>query len=902
VQELERLREANALKSQGAFWRDQFADGIPVVDLLPDHRRPRVCQYRGQRRTMRLEPELAEQLRAFSRQQGCTLFMTLFSVYSLLLHRLTGQDDLVVGVPVAGRSLEKSADLIGYCTHLLPIRSRLGGSPRFLDYLAATKERLLAAYEHQDYPFAWLLEELNPPKDEGRPPFVTVTFNLDRPAAPPALPGLTAEAYAAPISWAPFEVSLNVTDTDAGLLVECDYQTDLFDETTVRRWMDAFRILLGQVFASPQRQVGQLAIMTDAERQLVVADWNRTHADYPQETIARVFEARVAATPDAPAVMFDTRELTYRELNARANQVAHYLRERGAGPDTRIGIGVERSVEMVVGLLGILKAGGAYVPLDPSYPLERLQGMLADTKVTVVLTQQGVRHAIPRDSCDVVCLDTEWPAIAAYGVENLESAATPDHLAYVMFTSGSTGRPKGVEVRHRSVVRLVCNTNYARFDANEVFLQGAPLSFDASTLEIWGPLLNGGRLAVMPPDWGWFDRFEHYVTQHRVTTVWLTAGLFHQIVDQQVTALSSMRQVLAGGDVLSVPHVLKVLEQEPRGVLINGYGPTENTTFTCCCPMTAATDVTTSVPIGRPIANTTVYILDRWLQPVPVGVRGELYTGGDGLARGYANRPETTAEAFLPNPFGGEPGSRMYRTGDLARYLPDGRIEFLGRVDEQVKIRGFRIELGEIESVLSQYPGVLACAAVTRPAAPNEPSLDAYLVPEQGRTLDLQEVRVFLRRTLPEFMVPGTLTVMDALPLTPNGKIDRRALPAPEHAVSGTPYEPPRTPLEAVLADIWREVLGVERVGAHDDFFDLGGHSLLATKVAARIRTTFRLELPLHQVFDRRTIAGLAEAMIQAEPTPGHVESVARLHQRLARMSPEEMQTLLSQRRGGLAT
>ncbi|MEW5983050.1 MAG: amino acid adenylation domain-containing protein [Acidobacteriota bacterium] len=895
VSELERLRETNAMDADAAFWQQEYADLIPVLDLPPDHPRPSVQRYQGQRHTLHIETELAEQVRTFSRQQGCTLFMTLFSAYTLLLHRLTGQDDLVVGVPVAGRATEESAGLVAYCTHLLPVRNRLTGSPSVLEYLAAVRDRLLAAYEHEGYPYAALLDALHPPRDDSRSPLVTVTFNLDRPAATPQLSGLATEWQALPIAFAPFEVSLNVTDTGSALVLECDYQTDLFDDTTILRWLDAYRLLLTHLVTAPREQVHRLPIMTDAERQRIVVDWNRTHADYPRQSIAGVFEDQVAAAPAAPAVIFETRRWTYGELNARANQFAHYLRERGVGEETLVGICVDRSVDLVVGLLGILKAGGAYVPLDPTYPVERLRGMIADTGLRVVLTQQSLRHALPLESGEVICVDADWPHIAASSAENAQSAAGPEHLAYVMFTSGSTGRPKGVEIRQKSVVRLVRNTNYASFDATDVILQFAPVSFDASTLEIWGALLNGGCVALMPPGLASLAEFETYLTRYGVTTLWLTAGLFHQIVDEQPTALSSLRQLLAGGDVLSVPHVLRCLGQERRGAVINGYGPTENTTFTCCWPMTAARDVGSTVPIGRPIANTQVYILDRRLQPVPAGVRGELYAGGDGLARGYTNRPELTAEVFLPNPFSDVPGARMYRTGDLARYLSDGRMEFLGRLDQQVKIRGFRVELEEIESTLREYPGVQTCVVVTHSAPTTDATLDAYLVPAQERTLDLQDLRAFLARALPDYMLPSTFTLLEALPLTANGKVDRRALPPPEQAVSGTPYQAPRTPVEAVLVDIWREVLGAEQVGVHDDFFEAGGHSLSATKVAARVRTIFRMELPLQQFFGTRTVAGLVEALIQAEPTPGHVERVARLHQQLAQMSPEELQSLLRQ-------
>jgi amino acid adenylation domain-containing protein len=524
---------------------------------------------------------------------------------------------------------------------------------------------------------------------------------------------------------------------------------------------------------------------------------------------------------------------------------------------------------MVVGVLGILKAGGAYVPLDPAYPRERLAYMLDDTKAPVILTQEKLRANLPRSQADIVCLDRDWPTIAKESVENLAGTTNGDSLAYVIYTSGSTGRPKGACVPHRGIVRLVKNTNYVHLDANQVFLQFAPISFDASTFELWGCLLNGARLVIFPPARPSLQQLGEAIEKHRVTILWLTAALFHHMVENCCDKLKGVRQLLAGGDVLPIGAVRKVLTELKGTRLINGYGPTENTTFTCCHAIAEAPEAATSVPIGRPIANTTAYILDRHLQPAPIGVPGELWTGGDGLATCYLHHPELTAERFRPDPFSGEPGARMYRTGDLVRWLPDGTIEFFGRIDQQVKIRGFRIELGEIETVLAQHPAVRDVAVIAREDTPGDKRLVAYVVlkPEANGTID--HPRQFVKQRLPEYMVPSAVVVMDALPLSPAGKVDRRNLPRPERldTETGAGFVAARTLTEEVAVGIWEDVLKADCVGVHDNFFELGGDSLLATVTAVRLGRALNVEVPASLVFDKPTLAELCAAVDQLRMT-----------------------------------
>jgi amino acid adenylation domain-containing protein/thioester reductase-like protein len=582
-----------------------------------------------------------------------------------------------------------------------------------------------------------------------------------------------------------------------------------------------------------------------------------------------LFEAQAAQTPDAIALTFAGQQMSYCELNRRANQLAHYLQRQGVGPDVLVGLCMHRSMELIVGLLAILKAGGAYVALDPTYPAERLAFMLADTQVPVVLAQQHLVASLPSSQSQVLCLDTASDWLDQEPTSNPTNQATPTSLAYVSYTSGSTGTPKGVCVPHQGVVRLVRNTNYAELTASDVFLQLAPIPFDASTLEVWGSLLNGARLVIMSPQPPSLAELGQVLRQEEVSILWLTAGLFHLMIDEQLESLCQVRQVLAGGDVLSVPHVRQLLEAGYHGTLINGYGPTENTTFSCCYPMTHADQVGTTVPIGRPIANTQAYLLDRHLQPVPIGVVGELYFGGDGLAHGYLNRPELTAEKFIPNPFVANPGVRMYRTGDLARYRIDGTIEFLGRIDHQIKIRGFRIELGEIEAVLGQHPGVRDVTVVAKETDKHnayDKRLIAYVVQDIDDVTDsstfIAELRAFLQVKLPTYMVPSAFVLIDALPLTLNGKVDRHALPAPEaeNTASAT-VAGPRTPEETLLVKIWAETLGHSSVGIYDDFFALGGHSLLAARLIARVNATLDREIPLRRLFEAPTVAAFAQAI-----------------------------------------
>ncbi|BAY30102.1 amino acid adenylation domain-containing protein [Nostoc carneum NIES-2107] len=847
------------------YWLEQFADSVPVLDFPCDRPRPHIRTFNAAREDWQLNPQLVADLKQLGSKFGCSFMTTILAGFEAWLHRITGQNDLVVGIPAAGQAALGQYNLVGHCVNLLPLRSQINGAQSFSEYLQSRRSTVLDAYDHQQFTFGSLVKKLSIPRDSSRIPLVPITFNIDQGLDSDKLPfaELEVEFFSNPRSFENFELFINATELRGQLTLECQYNTNLFDADTIRRRMAEFETLLQGIVANPNQTIAKLPILPAVEQQLLAA-WNQTQTNYPQDkSIHQLFEEQVARTPDAVALVFQGQQLTYQELNTRANQLAQYLQTLGVGADVLVGICVERSLEMIVGLLGILKAGGAYVPLDPGYPQERLAFMVADTQIKLLVTQKRLVEKLPPHSANVICLDADWHTISQQATENLITNVKPNNLAYVMYTSGSTGTPKGVSVIHQGVVRLVKETNYVSLTEKEVFLQISPVSFDASTFEIWGCLLNGGKLVIFPPHTPSLDELGGIIQQYQVTTLWLTAGLFHLIVDEKIEVLKPLRQLLAGGDVLSVPHVQKFLNTVENCKLINGYGPTESTTFTSCYEITAPLKPGVSIPIGRPIANTQVYILDSHLQQVPIGITGELYIGGDGLAREYFNRPDLTTERFIANPLSADSQSRLYKSGDLARYLPNGEIEYLGRIDNQVKVSGFRIELGEIEIALLQSPLVKEAVVIVREDSPGEKLLVGYFVAETNEDSSqiISELRRFLKQQLPEYMVPKIFVALEALPLNANGKVDRRALPKPD-AYSPeleANYVAPRTPIEQQIADIWTQVLNVKQVGIYDNFFELGGYSLLGIQVISRLRQALQVEILMSNLFELPTVADLAE-------------------------------------------
>jgi aspartate racemase len=858
--------QGDVYQSQLSYWKEQFKTQPPVLELPTDHPRPSIQAhraFRGTKRRLTLSRELTRQLRELCQKEEATLFMVLLAAYQILLHRYTGEEDIVVGSPIAGRCLEETENLIGLFVNALALRSDLSGNPTFRQLLARVKEVALGGYAHQDMPFELLVKELQPDRSLSHNPLFQVMFVLQsEPVTTSELPGLTVSHVQVENIVANFDLTLDAVERDGQLECQFESNADLFDEDRITRLLGHFENLLRGIAADPQARISDLPLLTEAERHQALIEWNDTDSDYPADRcVQELFEQQVESFPDAFALLFAAESLTYQQLNTRANQLAHYLKGKGVVAETRVGICIERSPEMIIALLAILKAGGVYVPLDPAYPQARLRFMLEDAEVPLLLTRKVLRETLDCQSVQVICLEDLEDDINRENPSNPESSSTADSLAYVMYTSGSTGKPKGVAVTHRNIVRLVKNTNYADFSRDEVFLQFSPISFDASTFEIWGSLLNGAQLALMPPGAASLDELATCLKRYKVTTLWLTAGLFHLMVDTHLDDLKGLKQLLAGGDVLSASHVKKASQALEGCRLINGYGPTENTTFTCCFPVEDPSAINGSVPIGRAISNTYVYVLDPYLNPAPVGIPGQLYIGGDGLARGYLNRPELTAERFISDPFGKKPGAQLYKTGDLVRYRRNGEIEFLGRLDGQVKVRGYRIELGEVETVLAEHETVRDAVVVARKDQ-GDKHLAAYIVPREGTTPTAGELRAFLSERLPAHMVPSIFVVLEELPLSTNGKVDRNALPAANgHKPASKPAAARQDGLEHKLLKIWERVLAVAPIGIDDNFFDIGGHSLLAVRLFAQIEKSFGKNLPLATLFQASTIRLLAQVL-----------------------------------------
>ena len=845
------------LEQQLLYWKKQLSGSLPVLELPSDRPRPARQTFRGASQSLVLPKRLTDELKTLSQRERVTLFMTLLAAFQTLLSRYTGQEDILVGSPIANRKGIETEALIGFFLNTLVLRTDLSGDPTFRELLGQVREIALEAYAHQDLPFEKLVEELHPERSLSHTPLFQVLFVLrNTPQPAMKLQGLTLSPLESDIGASKFDLNLFIVEEAEGLKASLEFNTDLFDASTIKRMLGHFQVRLEGIVANPEQRLSALPLLTEPERHQLLVEWNDTSTDYPrQQCIHGLFETQVELTPDAVAVIFEDEQLTYGELNRRANQVAHYLRERGVGPEVRVGIIMERSVEMLVGLLGILKVGAAYVPLDPMYPQERLAFMLEDAEVPVLLTQQHLLESLPVHGAEVVCLDTDWKAIARESEENLVGGATADNLAYVIYTSGSTGKPKGVQISHRALVNFLTSMRLQPgLASHDTLLAVTTLSFDIAGLELYLPLCVGARLVVASREVA-SDGVRLSERLSDATVMQATPATWRLLLEAGWQG-SERLKILCGGEALSRELANQLLERS--AVLWNLYGPTETTIWSAAHKVEFNSG---PVPIGRPIANTQFYLLDRHLQPVPIGVPGELYIGGAGLAQGYLHRPELTAERFIVNPFSAEAGARLYKTGDLARYLPSGEIEYLGRLDHQVKIRGFRIELGEVEAVLAGHKSVAENVVVTREDVPGEKRLVAYVISKQDEAPSVSELRSYLKERLPEYMVPSAFVQLEALPLTPNGKVDRRALPVPdqERPQLEKAFVAPRTATEEVVAGVWADVLRLEQVGVYDNFFDLGGHSLLATQVISRVRVALQVELSLHSLFEEPTVAGLAK-------------------------------------------
>ncbi|HZW59305.1 MAG TPA: amino acid adenylation domain-containing protein, partial [Woeseiaceae bacterium] len=853
-------------------WRDRLRKPLPTLDLPTDRPRPPVRTSNGATESLTVDPDVANRLAELARAEKTTLFVVLLTTFYALLHRYSNQDDIIVGSPSFGRNRAEYSDVVGPFVNTLSLRADLSGNPSFRALLGQVRQTVLDSINHHDYPIALLVERISPVRDPSRTPLFQTLFNLQKfdrfkgvigsiltgkhdPAA--RFGGMKVEPLYIPQQEGQFDLNMEVNELGDELICVLKYNTDLFDAETVRRMLRHYETLLGSVVADAGTRIGELALLSGSEREQFAA-WNATTSAYPaQATLPALVTAQAARTPAAVAVRYADETLSYAELEARSNRLARHLQALGVDRGTLVGVALERSPQLLAGLLGILKAGAAYLPLDPSFPQERLAFMLSDAQVPVLLTEQGLRESLPAHAAEVVSLDGDRERIAAQSAAAVETPATAEDLAYVIYTSGSTGRPKGVQIPHRAVVNfLTAMQHEPGLGSEDVLLSVTTLSFDISVLELFLPLVAGAQLVLVSREQAADGEALRRQLEATATTVMQATPTTWRLLIEAGWQGHAGFKALCGGEAWS--RDLAEALAARCGSVWNMYGPTETTIWSAVGEVSADTG---PVLIGAPIANTQLHVLDGGLQPVPIGVPGELCIGGAGLAHGYLNRAELSAERFVADPFAESPAARLYRTGDLVRRRADGRLEFLGRLDHQVKIRGFRVELGEIEAVLATHPKVAAAVALVREDVPGDQRLVAYLLPDAGQAPSTSELRAFARTRLPDYMVPTAYVELESFPLTPNNKVDRKALPAPQGGRPGrdTHRVAPRNALEETLAGIWEQVLSLEGLGVFDNFFEVGGHSLLATQVVARVRQALQLEMPLPELFAYPTIAALAE-------------------------------------------
>ena len=836
------------------YWVERLTPLPLTLEMPADKPRPVKPSHRGARIAFELEPEIVQGMRALAARAQSTPFMAYLAAYAVLLHRWSGQDTFAVGVPVSGRENSATQGLIGCFLNLLPVPIDFSSDPAFAAFVAQLRPKILADFEHSDVPFETIVSRVCPERDHRLSPLFQATFSFERDPAE-TLPSSTSGAMRfeeVPTGGARYDLSLELTYGQEAVKGWFDFSSDRFDRDAIERLARCFTALLRQIVRTPEQTVSRLELLAPADRHRLLVDWNRTETPYEADAcVHTLFFAQADRTPEAIALVQGDTQVSYRDLQRRVARIATDLAQAGVNAGDIVTLAIDRSVDAVAGMLGILAAGAAYLPIDFAQPAERLAGMIHEAGARVALVDAAGRELL-RCIEDIACLAINDAATGDL-VAMPTRLVSAESRAYVMYTSGSTGRPKGVAVSHRNIVRLVRHTSYAEFGSAHTGLLLAPLAFDASTFEIWGPLLNGGRLAIAPRGLLGFDQIGDLIDEHRVTTLWLTAGLFQGMVEENLAGLSNLRQLLVGGDVLPRVQVEKFLRAHPQCRLINGYGPTEATTFSCCHTIELTDLQRTSIPIGRPIANTTAYVVDRHLQPVPIGVYGELYIGGDGVGSGYINRPELTAQRFVPNPFA---SGLLYRTGDRVRFLADGILEFQGRLDQQVKLRGFRIELGDIEAAIATHPHVKETAVAVW-ATGGTKALAAYIV-AAGPALSAGEWRAYLQTKLPDYMVPASFVYLPALPLSPNGKIDRRQLPPPQtSADDGAIADVPATEMQAKLVDIWQELLEKRPIRVSDNFFEIGGDSIRVVQLVSRA-ARLGIHFNAQDVFSHQTILALS--------------------------------------------
>ncbi|CAI6267875.1 non-ribosomal plipastatin synthetase PpsC [Bacillus subtilis] len=867
----EGFKTGDAYKTQGAYWLKQLEGELPVLDLPADHARPPMRSFAGDKVSFTLDQEVTSGLYKLARENGSTLYMVLLAAYTAFLSRLSGQEDIIVGSPIAGRPHKDLEPILGMFVNTLALRTRPEGGKPFVQYLQEVRETAMEAFEHQDYPFEELVDKLELTRDMSRNPLFDVMFvlqNMDQESL--ELDELCLKPAANNgHQTSKFDLTLYAQEQPRGLLTfQMEFSTDLYKKKTIEKWLQYFNNMLLSIIKDNKAALGTINILNEDEAHYLIHELNRTKIDYPRnETISRLFEMQAEQTPNAVAIVSDTQVFTYEDLNSWANQIASVLQIKGVGPDSVVALLTGRTPELIAGMLGILKAGGAYLPIDSNLPVERIAYMLSDSRAALLLQSEKTEKRLLGIECEQIIIED----IQKQGeAKNVESSAGPHSLAYIIYTSGSTGKPKGVMIEQRSVIRLVKNSNYITFTPEDRLLMTSSIGFDVGSFEIFGPLLNGAALHLSDQQ-TFLDshQLKRYIEHQGITTIWLTSSLFNHLTEQNEQTFSQLKHLIIGGEALSPSHVNRIRNVCPEVSIWNGYGPTENTTFSTCLHIQKTYEL--SIPIGRPVGNSTAFILNQWGVLQPVGAVGELCVGGDGVARGYLGRPDLTKEKFVPHPFA--PGDRLYRTGDLARWLSDGTIEYVGRIDDQVKVRGYRVELGEIETALRQIDGVKEAAVLARTAQTGSKELFGYISVKAGT--NAEQVRSLLARSLPNYMIPAYIIEMETLPLTSNGKLNRKALPEPDVASKQT-YIPPRNELEEQLALIWQEVLGIQRIGIEDSFFELGGDSIKALQVSARLGR-YGLSLQVSDLFRHPKIKDLSpfirksERIIEQGPIQGDV-------------------------------
>lgn len=881
--------QGEVLEKQLGYWKQQFAGSLPVLQLPFDRPRPPVQTYSGATKVFFLAEQSHQQIRTLVRREEVTMFMLLMAAFQTLLYRYSGQPDIAVGTFIANRKFAETEALIGLFANTLVMRTDLSGNPTFQELLGRVRQVALEALAHQDVPFEKLVEELQPKRDLSYSPLFQVAFMLQNAAKPElSVSGLTIEPLLSDSGTAKFDLTMTMAEEVEGRLTGAiEYNTDLFNDSTIARMLGHFQTLLEAAVADPQQRIADLPLLTKAEQDEMTTIWSGAQADYASERcVHQIFEAQAVKTPDAVAIEFAGQQLSYAELNRRANRLARHLRSLGVGGEQKVALLIERSAEMIVGMLAILKAGGVYVPLDPAYPHARIAYILENSRAQILLTQTTLAAPSSYDRAQTVCIDADWPTIALWGADNLVCETSSANLAYAIYTSGSTGRPKGVQISHQSLVNfLTAMRRQPGLSADDVLLSVTTISFDIAALEIFLPLSVGARVILVSREIA--ANGGELIEQLRIsraTVMQATPATWLMLLESGWEGSLQLR-VLCGGEALTRELANKLTEKS--ACVWNLFGPTETTIWSTAAEMESESG---PVVIGRPVDNTEIYILDACLHPVPFGVRGELYIAGDGLARGYQELPDLTAATFMPNPFSGKSGARMYRAGDTARFLEGGKLEYIGRIDNQVKIRGYRIEPGEIEAVVRQHRAVQAGVVLAQEDGGGERKLIAYVVRDVGADATVNDLRGFLKERLPAYMIPSSIILLDAMPLTPNGKIDRRVLSALGSVDPKLAEEKiaPRIPIEKAIADIWKQSLGVEPVSIRDSFFDIGGHSLLAMRVLSRLQETFGIELQLRELFESLSVAELAIAVVQRQAEQITGEQLGLILEELERLPEEE--------------